>query len=238
MVSLTRFKFKVISHRYAILAILFCLFFSRLGFWQLARADEKRKMLAAQQEQSVKDAMDWHSGDQLPAAYQPIQVRGHFSPITLLLDNQHHQHQFGYNVLSPIILDQGGVILVDRGWIPGGADRDNLPKKTVPSGMLNVMGSAYYPSEKYWSLGNIFDKKQSELAVIELIDTRIIGQFLHKSVYPFIIRMNPGSANGFVREWPVVAMPPERHVAYAMQWFAMAFVVVLLFIVLNCKKKI
>ena len=103
---------------------------------------------------------------------------------------------------------------------------------------MEVLGSVYFPSDKNWSLGNIFDKKQADLAVIELIDARIVGQFLHKSVYPFIIRMRPESAHGFIREWPVVAMSPSRHLAYAVQWFAMALVVVLLFIVLNIKKKI
>lgn len=238
MVSLTRFKFNVISLRFGILALLFCLFFARLGFWQLARADEKRQMLAAQQQQSAKAVIDWQPGDKLPVAYQPIQVRGHFSPITLLLDNQHYRHQFGYNVLSPIILDQGGVLLVDRGWVPGDANRENLPKKSIPLGAIQILGSVYYPSQKNWSFGNIFDRKKSELAVIELIDTHVIGQFLHKSVYPFIIRMHPADAHGFVREWPVVAMSPERHVAYAVQWFAMAFVVVLIFIGLTFKKKI
>lgn len=238
MISLTRFQCNVSANwRFGILALLFCMLFSRLGIWQLARADEKKQMLATQQQRAAEIAIDWHSGEALPLQYQPIHVRGHFSPITLLLDNQHYQHQFGYNVLSPLILDKGDVILVDRGWVPGNANRDNVPNITIPSAVIEVEGSVYYPPQKSWSLGNIFDRKKTNLAVIELIDAQILSQFLHKSVYPFIIRMHPEAPDGFVREWPVVAMSPDRHVAYAVQWFAMALVVVLLYFVLSIKKK-
>ncbi|WP_019216188.1 SURF1 family cytochrome oxidase biogenesis protein [Legionella tunisiensis] len=59
---------------------------------------------------------------------------------------------------------------------------------------------------------------------------------MHKSVYPFIIRLDKSEADSYVREWAVVAMPPERHYAYALQWFAIAFVILILFIALNLKK--
>ena len=238
MISLTRFQCNVSANwRFGILALLFCLFFGRLGFWQLARANEKRTMLATQQLRAADVPIEWSPGDVLPKQYQPIHVRGHFSSMTFLLDNQHYQHQFGYNVLSPLILDNGDVVLIDRGWVSGNANRNDTPKIEVPSELLNAEGSAYYPSQKNWSLGNIFDRKKTNLAVIELIDAHILSQFLHKSVYPFIIRMRPQGPHGFVREWPVVAMSPDRHVAYAVQWFAMALVVVLLFIILSIKKK-
>ena len=239
MISLTRFRNNVsVNWRFGILALLFCLFFGRLGLWQLARADEKKHMMATQQQREAETAIDWLSGDVLPSQYQLLHVRGRFSPIILLLDNQHYQHQFGYNVLSPLLLDNDSVILIDRGWVPGDANRDIVPIITAPSERVEMEGSAYYPSQKNWSLGSIFDRKKADLAVIELIDVRLLSQFLHKSVYPFIIRMHPKAAHGFVREWPVVALSPDRHVAYAVQWFAMALVVALLFIVLNMKKKL
>jgi surfeit locus 1 family protein len=40
-----------------------------------------------------------------------------------------------------------------------------------------------------------------------------------------------------VREWKTVAMPPQRHLAYALQWFVMALVVLIIFVALNLKKK-
>lgn len=240
MLSLTRFKCNFIANwRFALLAAFFCLLFVQLGLWQLKRGDEKKQMQESQHRLMLQAPIDFPLGSaESPIQYQPVHVEGRFLNVNLLLDNQHYQHQFGYNVISPFMLANGQVVLIDRGWIPAGASREELPEITIPLGQLELEGSVYYPSQKSWSLGTFFDKKQANNVVIELIDARIISQFLHKSVYPFIIRMRAEEPNGFIREWQVVSMPPERHKAYAVQWFAMALVIVILFIVLNIKKKI
>ena len=36
--------------------------------------------------------------------------------------------------------------------------------------------------------------------------------------------------DGFVREWNPVIMSPEKHIGYAVQWFSMTFVLILLFL--------
>jgi len=221
----------------SVLALFIILLFARLGFWQLHRADEKKQMLGAHHALTKKAPILWESNSKLPAQYQQIRVKGHFLSKTLLLDNQHYRHQFGYHVISPLMLNNGHIILVDRGWVPGSGSRQVLPATATPSGLISLQGSAYYPSTKNWRLGQLLEKEQGNSVIVELIDTKLIGQFLHKSVYPFIIRLGKQELNGFVREWAVVAMPPQRHYAYAVQWFAMALVIFIIFIVLNCKKK-
>ena len=218
-----------------LLAVLGMALFMRLGFWQLERAGEKKHMIAALNAFSRQTPIDWLSGNALPAQYQPIQVQGHFLPDILLLDNQHHQHQFGYDVISPLVLADGSVVLVDRGWLAGDVTRRIFPTTETPVHQVQLTGSAYYPSEKNWILGQALEKKTANLAIVELLDTHLISQFLHKSVYPFIIRLEKHAANGYVREWAVVAMPPQRHYGYALQWFAIALLILILFIALNCK---
>ena len=171
----------------------------------------------------------------LPMHFQQLKVRGHFLPQTLLLDNQHYQHKFGYNVLSPLLLDNGDVILVDRGWVEN--DRKNLPTISVFEGVRDVLGSVYYPSNKNWLLGVAIEIKHANLAVIEIIDTKLIAKFLHKTVYPFTLRLDSRVIDDYVRKWAIVAMSPERHYAYAFQWFAIAMTIFILFIVLNLSKK-
>ena len=221
------------SWRMSVLVVFSILLFSRLGFWQLQRADEKKQMLTAHRVFAKQAPLMWQSGNKQPGQYQPIHVKGHFLPQVFLLDNQHHHHQFGYHVISPLVLTNGQVILVDRGWLAGDVTRQILPVIDTPTHDINLIGDVYYPSAKNWILGDVFEKKQASLAVVELIDTPLISQFLHKSVYPFIIRLGKQEANGYVREWAIVAMPPQRHYAYALQWFAMALVIFILFVALN-----
>ena len=194
-------------------------------------------MLKTHHELTQHEPILWEPHNKLPQQYQQIRVRGHFLAKTLLLDNQHYHHQFGFHAISPLIVENGQIILIDRGWLTGDVTRQTLPAVKTPIGPITLQGSAYYPSTKNWRLGQLLEKEQANLVVIELVDTKLIGQILHKSVYPFIIRLDKHETHGFVREWPIVAMPPQRHYAYALQWFVMAFVIFIIFIALNSKKK-
>lgn len=221
-----------------ILALLTMALFLRLGFWQIERASEKKQMIASLKAFAQTKPTEWLPKMPLPVQYQPIKVQGHYLPVVLLLDNQHHQHQFGYDVVSPLVMAGGRVVLVDRGWVAGDVTRRVFPVIETPSGLIQVTGSAYYPSGKTWLLGQALEKKTANLAVVELLDTHLISQFLHKSVDPFIIRLGKDAATGYAREWAVVAMSPERHYGYALQWFAIALVILILFIALNLNKKL
>ncbi|MDA9272170.1 SURF1 family protein [bacterium] len=237
MLSLTGFKFRFTpSLRMMLLTFVVIALFVRLGFWQLDRAFEKKQMIALQTKLAKRGPVAWFAGDSLPLQYQAVRVQGHFMSPIFLLDNQSHQHYFGYDVLSPLVLTTGQVILVDRGFVAADVRRLVLPQVDVPAGLIQVVGSVYFPSEKNWLLGQVVEKKQAEVTIVELIDTKIISQLLHKSVYPFIIRLGPDEAHGFKREWSVVSMPPVRHYGYAVQWFAMATVILIIFIALNSKK--
>ncbi|WED44625.1 SURF1 family protein [Legionella cardiaca] len=237
MVSLTCFnRCFTFNWKMAILTGLAFIFFVRLGFWQLHRADEKKQMLSAQATFANTAPVFWNPTMTMPAQYQRIALKGRFLAENILLDNQHYQHEFGYNVLTPLQLSSGKIVLVDRGWVSGDITRQKFPEPDITDEALSLTGSAYYPSEKSWILGPAFEKKQPHVTLIENIDTKLVSQLLHKPVYPFIIRLDKEMTQGYIREWPVVTMPPERHQAYALQWFAMACVVLILFIALNLKK--
>lgn len=237
MFSLTRFNVRFTPHwLISLLAILLILLFARLGLWQIKRAEEKKQMLSTEQAYAQQSPIAWSVNNKLPKQYQRIALQGQYLPKVLLHDNQHYQHQFGYAIISPLLIANGQVVLVDRGWIAGDPSRVAFPKTNLPRGLVNIVGSAYYPSTKNWVLGQVIEEKRQDLAIVERIDTQLISQVLHKSVYPFIIRLGKNEADGYVREWPIVAMSPMRHSAYALQWFAMALVVLILFIALNLEK--
>ena len=219
------------------LALLSILGFVCLGVWQLHRASEKKEMLTKEQRYANHEPIAWRPGDALPMQYQRIHVTGHFLREVILLDNQYASHQWGYHVLSALLLKDGQVLMVDRGFLPGDITRRQMPQVDIPKGVIEISGSAYYPSKKLWLLGAPFEKKERGITIIELASPKILNQILHKSVYPFIIRLGKQEMNGYMREWTIVAMPPERHYAYAVQWFAIALVIFILFVALNIQKR-
>ncbi len=236
MPSLTCFRFRFTPTWVMIfLTILVVSFLTYLGFWQLQRAEEKSKMVQAEQQMALQQPIAWKKKQTRPLQYQRIQIQGHYLADIFLLDNQHHQHQFGYNVLSPLQLDDGVVVLVDRGWVAGDVTRRQFPAVVTPHKLMHIRGVVYFPSMKQWVLGPEMEQKKDGLTILETANPKIVRQLLQKKVYPFIIRLDKNEPYGYVREWAIVSMPPARHVAYAWQWFAMALVVFILFIALNLK---
>lgn len=220
-----------------VISLFFIALFLRLGFWQLERAEEKEQMLASQADLLKKNPVWLDTQVNPPLQYQPIKAKGYYLPELFLLDNQHHNHQFGYDVLSPLVLSNGRVVLVDRGWVSGDQGRQSVPKVSTPVGLTQIQGSIYYPAQNQWVLGPGIEEKESRVRIIERIDTKLVEQILQKTVYPFIIRLDKQDAYGFVREWAIVSMPPQRHLGYALQWFVMALVILIIFVALNLKKK-
>ncbi|MGC1182282.1 SURF1 family protein [Legionella sp.] len=238
MPSVPFFKFCFIpSWKMIFLTTLFFLLFMRLGFWQIQRADEKTNMIMTQKRLQNLNPKVWIPKQKLPLQYERVQLAGNYLSQTFLLDNQHYQHQFGYDVLSPLELADGSVVLIDRGWLHGDGTRRIFPKIEIPNKLIQLQGTAYFPNKNQWVLGPVIEKKGNNLIILERFDEQLLSQLLQKGVYPFIIRLDKQDTYGFVREWEIVAMPPQRHLAYALQWFAMAFVILTLFLALNLKKK-
>ncbi|QRN05069.1 SURF1 family protein [Legionella sp. MW5194] len=219
-----------------LLAVIVAASLAGLGYWQIARAHEKEHTLELEAQRAQKPVVDWQPDSPPPAQYQRIRVQGRFLPTVFLLDNQFYDHAFGYHVFNPLLLENGQLVLVDRGWVKGSLHRNQLPEVTTPRQRSVIAGRVYYPSTKQWVLGDAIEQKKDKYYVIEKIDAKLVSQVLHKSVYPFIIRLNKNAANGYVREWPVVTLSPQRHYGYAVQWFAMALAVLVIYIVLNLKK--
>jgi surfeit locus 1 family protein len=219
-----------------LLSVLSLFLFVKLGLWQLTRAGEKELMQRQFQQLQLQRAISIGDGIK-PRQYQGVKAQGKFlNDKQFLLDNQHVNHQFGYHVLTPLLLGSGDVVIVDRGFLKGNIDRTILPPIEHVKAFLKLRGHSYYPSKKTFHLGPIVDNGNKWPKVVESIDLTLFSQLLHKPVLPFIIRLNDEQKYGFVRKWQIIAMSPTRHRAYAFQWFSFAAIVFILFIVLNVER--
>lgn len=238
-VSLPVFKY-TFTPSWVMLLLALCAIglFTRLGVWQIQRAHEKQQAIAAFDKQAANSVLDWSTTTKNPEQYQALSARGKYLPQVFFLDNQHQNHKFGYDVILPLLQENGEVVLVDRGWVAiESRDKEALPQVSIPAGNVEVTGNAYYPSKKGLILGEPLEKIAENIAIVETQDVTIFSKFLHKSVYPFIIRESENSAGPYVRNWQIVSMPPARHYGYAVQWFGLALVTFIIFISLNLKKQ-
>ena len=231
--SLPRFKH---SFTWFFLTISSFLLFCSLGAWQIKRAQEKQEIIANYKKHVNENFKFWQKADKLPQQAEKLKLRGKFLPIIFYLDNQHYQHQFGYNVLRPLLLEDGSIVIVDRGWIAVHSRKTvSLPEQIIKK-HINIAGYTYYPASKKIILGDNLEKIDENHVIIETPDVTVISNFLHHAVQPFIIRVLDVS-QGLQANWQLVSMLPERHYAYALQWFALAILVVIIYVSLNLKVK-
>ena len=215
--------------------------FVSLGYWQLGRAHEKQALFDAfmQGSQDTVDATGL-GFDEL-ARYQHVRLRGAYDATRqILLDNMPSvTGRPGFRVLTPFERADGrGWVLVDRGWVPLGATREDLPDVTVGvrerevSGILDVLpipgmrvGPAAAPGSAGWPRVLLFPTEAN------------VESALGIDVEPRIVLLDAGAPDGFERKWrPALGFGPERHLGYAIQWFAFALVAMVIFIALNLRR--
>lgn len=232
--------FKIQNWKLALLAFLFIGIFTSLGIWQVNRAAEKKILLKSFADRAkhspLTAAMMSQSGDW---RFYPVSLEGRFDNAhTLLLDNKVYEGKIGYQVYTPFYA-QGlsQPILVDRGFIPIGKSRKELPQiktiadKTVITGMLNL-------PPKYVAFGQITDSKTITWPLrVEYINLAELTPLLGFPIYPYLLNLSPDSPAAYEVKWQIVVMSPDKHMGYAVQWFAFALTLLILFVALNRQKK-
>lgn len=219
--------------------ILFPILIS-LGFWQLHRADEKRTIQAqytARQHHAPLTTSALENTKDL--RYYPIKLSGHYdTQRQLLVDNKMSNHEIGYEVLTPFILKHSHkILLVNRGWVPMGRNRQQLPDINVTTKTQKITGNIYAPSKKQFTLGKNIVTKGKWPLVVQSIELTKFAPLFNAKLYPFTARLSTEAPNGYVRHWSVINMSPYKHIGYAVQWFSFAAILFIVFIVVNLHRE-
>ena len=117
----------------------------RLGIWQLDRLDQRRAFNAhfiAMQSALPLDLNLEIPQDLTDMEYRHVQVTGTYDFTNqVALRNQYYGSEYGYHLLTPLRLDDGSAVLVDRGWVP--ADGNDSPggwSRYDETGQVEVQG--------------------------------------------------------------------------------------------------
>ncbi len=209
----------------------------KLGMWQISRALEKEDLLEklqSRQQQTIKKLANL-SDDR--KGYR-IDVLGQFDVVnSLLLDNQIYQKRVGYRWIMPFQVN-GQWLLVELGWIAAPARRDELPVLPEVNGLYQVKGVLDLPSRRMVLSDEI--ELVSWPWRVQAVDIDKIAKVTGKIFLPWIVRADTVSNDegeylgvewNTVPVWRPVGIPPQKHYAYAMQWFGLTFVVLIGFLV-------
>lgn len=218
----------------AVAALLMLALLVSAGFWQLRRAEVKRAVAIEQAYRRDEDALVLEPGLVDSATLEGLRHRrasaaGRYrNDIQYLLDNRIHKQIAGYHVLTPFRLQGSDLhLLVNRGWLPVGPDRGRLPDIAVAEQALLEQGVIVAPPASGLTLGATGYDGEGWPRVVQNVDLTRIQEQLGSPLLPFLLRLSPASGHGYLRDWRVrTGLTPERHMGYAVQWFAMAVALV------------
>ena len=207
-----------------------------LGQWQTHRAEDK---------QALRDRLDGlaaGTAKQIPPrivpadefALQKVEVQGEFQESkTVFIDNRVYRGRPGYFVITPLRIE-GSTILVaiNRGWVAGDPNRKNLPIVQPTDGIQRLAGIAITPLDRVYEI----EADMVTGPVRQNLNLERLRAEWGMALQPMVIQQTSGSADGFVRDWPRPDAGVDVHRAYALQWYVMAAVGVLLWITLNLRK--
>jgi cytochrome oxidase assembly protein ShyY1 len=180
-----------------------------LGNWQTRRAEEKLAAAAALESKRVS-------------------LRGVFRPeLTVLLDNKIRNHRVGYEVVTPLRIADGTHALVNRGWFARDAKEPPPPK-----GEVRVEGIALERLPRALRLG-----EESKSRVRQNLDIPDFARETGLALQPGVIEQHSDDGDGLLREWPRPDLGVDRHASYALQWYSLAALAIVLLVVLSFRKR-
>lgn len=222
------------------MAIVGIAVFATLGTWQVFRATEKQQLqdeMDQKQEQAGSFLLEHKAANLLTKKYLKVEAVGHYDKKNeLLIDNTVHNGVAGYYVMTPFILkDDESVIMVNRGWVPLGNDRNILPEIETPNAELHINGIISPPKSKPpLILGELNTSEKVWL----YFDIDKYSNHIHNNlITSVIILLDKNDDYGYVREWPKYEAKVGMHIGYAIQWYVFSLVVLVTYIFLNFKKR-
>jgi surfeit locus 1 family protein len=226
---------KKFTFKYSLTTLLLIPIFVYLGFWQLDRYHEKiasQPMLENQQDLKILEIQEITT--RIPYRYRQLTVTGHFlNTHPIYLDNQILKGQIGYRIMTPFKpIGQANTLLIDRGWIPAGNNRDELPSIKPVFGKQTLIGIINLPSNSL-QLPKLSHKNIDKPFRVQRIDFADLSFLLSQPLYPFILQLHPNDPRGFNIQPITFNTPATRHLAYAIQWVTMALAVLVYYIVIN-----
>ncbi len=203
----------------------------KLGLWQIDRAHEKQQRLARieqlqhQQALSLQQVLKLANEQPTNLAETindlPVLITAFFDPkLIFLLDNQANGNSLGYRAFQ-VVRSEKQTLLVNLGWLAGSVDRNILPDITPLSGLHTFRGNVRLMEMGLLLQQQQFNHVQWPLRV-QQIELKKFSILIGEKLLPFVVYLDKEETLGFVKNWHPVVMPPEKHQAYAFQWFSLA----------------
>lgn len=207
--------------------LLSLLILCSLGTWQIKRLAWKTELLVqintayeAEPARLSREQLYQKNSDSVFIAHGTVRGRYVYSK-EIMIQPRTHNGQTGYHVITPFALEDGGGILVNRGWVPRDwkNTQSDKQKKTDVTGILrrperaNLFVPENNPDTNQWYRLDVDE-------IIRYLELDHMSPYiLYAETSAFVLPIPHDS------KW----LPRNNHLQYAIFWFSMAGVLVLIF---------
>jgi surfeit locus 1 family protein len=221
-----------------------------LGFWQLRRADEKHALIAQYDiGATTTQQLNADNAGNLPLLQNVVVYGRYDASRQILLDNMPssknaaNRTRPGYHVLTPLMLNERDIVLIDRGWVPLGPSRDALPNiamsDTALSGAISVRGRIAELPRAGMHLPTT--NATSWPRVLNFPTLQELRALYGDGLMPRMVLLDANEPHGFERDWStrysVGEFGPEKHFGYAVQWFGLAATLVIIYLSIGLRRR-
>ncbi|MBM3907486.1 MAG: SURF1 family protein [Gemmatimonadetes bacterium] len=198
---------------------------ARLGVWQLDRLHQRQAFNARLHERLAAAPMPVTelSPDTAAGHYHRVLARGRFDYAgQVTLATRTSQGSPGVHLLTPLRLDDGRTVMVNRGWVysPDGKTVDGAKWRDREGDTVTVTGYA-----ETW-VGREVAPLPPAQRVVRTLDSAAVARLLGGPVLPYYVAQTSDSARG--KDRPVRLGEPilddGSHLSYAVQWFSFALI--------------
>lgn len=210
----------IIAH--ATVVLVAALFIS-LGFWQLRRLEERRlenivgTARFGSPPADIAALVDGAGSDFASLEFRRASAVGEFQPgDEVLVRSQVNQGMAGFHLLTPMVLDDGRALIVNRGWVP----LEGSPSSDTPSasGRVEITGWLR-PSQSPKPLAPK-DPPEGRLEVMVRVDLERLASQVRWPLLPIYLVLTESTPSGYPAPVPQPRFDQEGpHLGYAIQWF-------------------
>lgn len=219
----------ILSH---VLVLALVIVLVNLGLWQLHRLDQKRDFNALVESRTdlpaepVDDVLPASAGfaDADAVVYRTVTAEGTYvADEEVIVRSRSYQGESGAWLLTPLRLDDGSAVLVNRGWVPIQAGLERQPEWAPPTGTVRVEG-LLVATQVRGRFGAV-DPEGERLETVARADVARLQEQVDEDLIPAVLQLDtqdPAQPGDF----PVAIGAPELsegpHLNYAGQWFIFA----------------
>jgi surfeit locus 1 family protein len=219
--------------------VILCVVGLLLGNWQTHRAEQKEALALSLQRKMQTAVLDLNVEINAKSlvAFQRVRLSGHFvKGWPLYLDNRPLSGVAGFYVVMPFQLHgTDKTILVARGWLPRNPqNRTQMPTLITPEGDIQIEGILRESLDRSMQIGET--ELLKPYAIIQNLSISNLREQTKFQMLDMVVEQSSEFADGLVRDWPKPSAGSDKNRAYAFQWYGLALMAAIFFVVTGIRR--